>query len=132
MVEIHAYSLAKDGNTFLAKNFQVKEFACSDGSDPVFIARELPMVLQYIRMRAGTSLHINSGYRTPAKNQAVGGAQYSQHLYGTAADIRTPPGQTPAKLAAIAREIMPDWGGVGVYDWGIHVDVRKEKTDWNG
>ena len=53
-------------------------------------------------------------------------------LYGTAADLKTPSGWTPAKLAAIAREIMPDWGGVGVYSWGIHVDVREEKVDWNG
>lgn len=132
MVEIYSYSKAKDGNTYLTKNFQVKEFACSDGTDPIFIAKTLPMVLQYIRMRVGKAVTLNSAYRTPEKNKSVGGATYSQHLYGTAADIATPKGWTPAQLALVAREIMPNWGGVGVYSWGIHVDVREQKTDWNG
>lgn len=133
MVEINAYSLKKDGDKQVAKNFKVKEFACKDGSDVVFIAQTLPMVLQYIRMRTGSAVVINSAYRTVAHNSSpeVGGAEHSQHLYGTAADIKVS-GYTPAKLATIAREIMPDWGGVGVYSWGIHVDVREEKADWNG
>ena len=132
MVEIHVYSLAKDGDKYLTKNFQVKEFACSDGSDPIFIAQTLPMVCQYIRARVGKGIQINSAYRTPAKNKSVGGAEFSQHLYGTAADLKTPNGWTATQLALIAREIMPDWGGGGIYPWGIHVDVRSEKADWNG
>lgn len=132
MVEINAYSLKKDGNKNLSEHFKVKEFACKDGSDTVFVARELPMVCEYIRMRCNKGITINSGYRTPAHNKKEGGVDDSQHLYGTAADLKKPTGITPAKMAAIAREIMPDWGGVGIYDWGIHVDVRKEKADWNG
>lgn len=132
MVEINAYSLAKDGEKYVTKNFQVKEFACSDGSDPVFIAQTLPMVCQYIRARVGKAIKINSAYRTPGKNESVGGAEFSQHLYGTAADLATPKGWTPAQLALVAREVMPDWGGVGIYSWGIHVDVRDSRADWNG
>ena len=33
---------------------------------------------------------INSGYRSPMLNRAVGGAQHSNHLDGCAADIRCP------------------------------------------
>lgn len=131
MVEINAYSVKKDGDKAVAKNFKVKEFACKDGTDTVFIAKTLPMVLQYIRMRCGKAVTVNSAYRTETHNANEGGAAYSQHLYGTAADI-TAKGFTPTTLAGIAREIMPDWGGVGIYSWGIHVDVRAEKTDWNG
>lgn len=132
MVEINAYSLKKDGSKSLTNHFKVKEFACQDGSDTIFIARELPIVCEYIRMRCGKSITINSAYRTTTHNKKVGGTTNSQHLYGTAADLKKPSGFTPAKMASIAREIMPDWGGVGIYDWGIHVDVRKEKADWNG
>lgn len=132
MVEINAYSLKKDGNKYLTKHFRVREFACQDGSDPVFVARELPVVCEYIRMRCGTGINVNSAYRTPAHNKKVGGVTDSQHLYGTAADLKKPTGITPAKMASFAREIMPNWGGVGIYDWGIHVDVRDEKADWNG
>ena len=132
MVEVNVYSLAKEGGKYLTKNFQVKEFACKDGSDPVFIAQTLPMVCQYIRTRVGKSITINSAYRTTEHNKSVCGVDDSQHLYGCAVDLKTPAGWTPAKLAEIAREIMPNWGGVGVYSWGIHVDVRSTKADWNG
>jgi hypothetical protein len=132
MVEIYAYSLKKDGNKKLSAHFQVKEFACQDGSDTVFIARELPMICEYIRMRTGKAFTPNSAYRTPAYNKKVGGVDDSLHTHGAAADIPKLSGYTPSKMAEIAREIMPDWGGVGIYDWGIHVDVRESKSDWNG
>lgn len=129
---IKAYSLKKEGEKYLTKNFQVKEFACQDGSDTIFIAEKLPMVCQYIRMRAGKALKNNSSYRTPAHNRAVAGEEYSMHLYGAAADLKCPAGLTPKQMAGFAREIMPDWGGVGIYSWGIHVDVSPTKRDWNG
>ena len=43
-------------------------------------------------------------------------------------------GQKPAAVAAYARELMPDWGGVGVYAKQnfTHIDVRETSSDWNG
>lgn len=133
MVEINAYSKAKDGGKKLSTNFTVKEFACKDGSDAVLIAPRLVMVLQSIRSRFGAAVTINSGYRTPQYNAKVGGVAHSQHCYGTAADI-TVRGQTPAAVAAYARELMPDWGGVGIYakKGFTHIDVREARADWNG
>lgn len=133
MVEINAYSKAKDGNKKLSTNFKVKEFACKDGSDAVLVAPRLVMVLQSIRSRFGAAVTINSGYRTPQYNAKVGGVAHSQHCYGTAADIVVR-GKTPAQVAAYARQLMPDWGGVGVYSQKgfTHIDVREVKSDWNG
>ena len=131
MVEINAYSKAKDGNKKLSTHFKVKEFACKDGSDAVLVAPRLVMVLQTIRDHFGTAVTINSGYRTPQYNTKVGGVAHSQHCYGTAADISVK-GQKPAAVAAYARELMPDWGGVGVYDSFCHIDVREAKADWKG
>lgn len=131
MVEVVSYSLKEDGNKYLTKNFQVKEFRCKDGSDPIFVAKELAMVLQYIRMRVGKAVTINSAFRTASHNEAEGGVTNSQHCYGTAADIVVK-GYTPKQIASIAREIMPDWGGVGIYSGFTHVDIRAEKADWNG
>lgn len=133
MVEINAYSKKKDGGKKLSSNFTVKEFACSDGSDAVLVAPRLVMVLQSIRSHFGKAVTVNSGYRTPQKNTAVGGAAQSQHCYGTAADIVIK-GVSPAEVAAYAREIMPDWGGVGIYarQGFTHVDVREVKADWTG
>ena len=131
MVEINAYSKAKDGGKKLSKNFTVKEFACKDGSDAVLVAPRLVMVLQSIRSHFGVPVVIHSAYRTPQYNKQANGAEHSQHCYGTAADISVK-GQTPAAVAAYARQLMPDWGGVGIYDTFTHIDVREAKADWNG
>ena len=131
MVEINAYSKAKDGGKKLSTNFAVKEFACKDGSDAVLVAPRLVMVLQSLRSHFCAAVTINSGYRTPQYNARVGGVTDSQHCYGTAADIVVR-GKTPAQVAAYARQLMPDWGGVGVYDSFCHIDVREAKADWKG
>lgn len=128
---IKAYSKAKDGNTKLSANFKVREFACTDGSDPIFIDTELVKVLQKVRNHFGKSVTINSAYRTPTKNKAVGGETYSQHLYGKAADIKVN-GVTPKKVAEYANTLLPNKGGIGTYQTFTHIDVRATKSRWNG
>lgn len=128
---IKAYSKAKDGNKKLSTNFRVKEFACTDGSDPIFIDSDLVTVLQKIRTHFGKSVTITSAYRTPSRNKAVGGETYSQHLYGRAADIKVN-GVTPKKVASYAETILSNRGGIGVYDTFTHIDVRPTKARWNG
>ena len=133
VVEINAYSKKKDGGKKLSSNFRVQEFACGDGTDTVFVAPRLVMVLQSIRSHFGKAVSIHSGYRTPPYNAKVGGVEDSQHTYGTAADISIN-GVSVADVAAYARSIMPDWGGVGIYksQGFVHVDVREARADWNG
>lgn len=126
-----AYSKAKDGNKMLSLNFKVREFACQDGTDPVFIAPELVQVLQKIRSHFRKPVTINSAYRTPGHNMKVGGTQYSQHLYGTAADIVVK-GIDPKTVAAYAETLMPRKGGIGLYSNFVHIDVRAVKSRWNG
>lgn len=126
---IKAYSKAKDGNKKLSANFKVKEFACTDGSDPIFIDTELVNVLQKIRSHFGKSVTITSAYRTPARNKAVGGQTYSQHLYGKAADIKVK-GVAPKKVAEYAEKLLPKSGGIGTYGTFTHIDVRQTKARW--
>lgn len=128
---IHAYSKSKDGPTKLAENFKVSEFACKDGSDVIFVAPDLVDVLQKIRNHFGKPVNINSAYRTPTYNKQVGGATYSQHLYGTAADIRIN-GVAPKDVAAYAESLLSNTGGIGIYNNFVHVDVRRNKSRWNG
>jgi uncharacterized protein YcbK (DUF882 family) len=128
---IKAYSKAKDGNKKLSANFRVKEFACTDGTDPIFIDTELVNVLQKIRNHFGKSVTITSAYRTPTKNKAVGGTTYSQHLYGLAADIKVK-GIAPKTVSAYAEKLLPKKGGIGTYSTFTHIDVRATKARWKG
>ena len=128
---IKAYSKAKDGNKKLSTNFRVKEFACTDGSDPIFIDSDLVNILQKIRTHFGKSVTITSAYRTPGKNKAVGGTTYSQHLYGRAADIKVN-GVSPKKVAAYAETLLKNKGGIGTYSTFTHIDVRTTKSRWKG
>jgi hypothetical protein len=45
------------------------------------------MVLQPVRNHFGKSVTVNSGYRSPEINAAVGGSKTSDHCKGQAADI---------------------------------------------
>ena len=130
---VHAYSKAKDGNTQITANFKVKEFACKDGTDTVFISTGLVQILQQIRYHFGKPITINSGYRTEDYNKSakVGGSAYSQHLYGMAADIVVK-GVSPAKVAEYAETLLPNSGGIGRYDTFTHIDVRRQKSRWKG
>lgn len=130
-VVINAYSKTKDGGKKLSANFKVEEFACSDGSDPIFIAPKLVTILQKIRNHFGKPVIINSAYRTVGKNNAVGGVARSQHLYGTAADIHIV-GVSPKEVAKYAETLLPNTGGIGIYSTFTHIDVREVKSRWNG
>ena len=128
---VKVYSKAKEGNVKLSKNFTVKEFACSDGTDTVFISLALVNLLQKIRNHFGKAVIINSAYRTEAHNKSIGGATYSQHKYGLAADIHIN-GVTPKEIAAYVETLMPSSGGIDIYKSFVHVDVRQVKSRWNG
>ena len=128
---VKVYSKAKEGNVKLSKNFTVKEFACSDGTDTVFISLALVNLLQKIRNHFGKAVIINSAYRTEAHNKSIGGATYSQHKYGLAADIHIN-GVTPKEIADYVETLMPSSGGIGIYKSFVHVDVRQVKSRWNG
>ena len=103
--------MTRDSTRQLSPSFRVREFACK-GSDAVLIDDELVVLLQCIREHFGKPVHITSGYRTAAHNRAVGGAVYSQHQYGRAADIRVS-GVPVEQLAAYAETLLPGTGGIG-------------------
>lgn len=128
---LKAYSVAKDGATYISKNFRVREFRCQDGSDVVFIESDLVDILQKIRDHFGKAVTITSAFRTASHNKKVGGATYSQHCYGKAADIKVS-GVAPSKVAEYVETLMPNTGGIGRYSTFTHVDVRKVKSRWNG
>ena len=116
--------------------FQRAEFRCPCGrcgGFPVEPEERLVRVVDEIRHRLGIPVSIvdagGSGIRCPEHNAEVGGVANSEHLYGRAADLHS--SASPAKMKAVAEEILGNTGGIGLYDWGIHVDTGKYSR-WNG
>lgn len=70
-------------------------------------------LLEPIRTRLNTSIHISSGYRCERVNSAIGGANTSQHCKGMAVDI-TAKGLTVEELYQAIK-----FSGI-VYDQLIH------------
>lgn len=123
---IKSYIMKTEGNTQLGKHFKVKEFACKNGSPVVFIDEYLWTILDILRNKIGKPIIITSGYRTPEWNEKVGGAKYSYHMRGMAADIRVE-GMTPKQVASELNKIAPDECGIIVYRGWVHFDVRTSK-----
>lgn len=124
---VRAYSLAKDGkNLKLAPNFTLKEFACKDGSDVVFVWVGMPDMLQQARYHFKARVILNSFYRTPAYNKKIGGSTYSRHLFGMAADVVVE-GVPPLEVARYFDKFLGDKGCVGLYKNYVHVDGREKK-----
>lgn len=121
----------------LTNNFNLAEFACKDGTPvpSVLMAnvQSLAANLQVLRDYLGESIHVNSGYRTPAYNAKVGGKKNSYHMKAMAGDLTTK-SKTPKQLAAIIEKLIAEkkmmQGGLGIYPGFVHYDVRGTKARW--
>lgn len=120
---VKTYSAAKDGKKQLTPHFRVSEFACKDGTDKILIDTTGVNKLELIRLWAGTSVSINSGYRTADHNRDVGGSPTSKHMQGRAWDIIIK-GKTPAQGAKFAQLIGFTGIEVNRDKNYLHVDTR--------
>ena len=103
---------------------------------PAEMAEETMRMADEIRRRAGVPLKNNSALRCPRWNAHEGGVETSLHQYGKAIDLAPIGGNiSAARLQEIAEQVqaekMPGRGGLGRYDWGVHVDNGKYSR-WNG
>jgi peptidoglycan hydrolase-like protein with peptidoglycan-binding domain len=115
-------------------HFDWTEFASNDGNgfsggkiDATTVkknVRRLMYKLEALRKKAGDQpVTINSGFRSIAWNEVVGGAPNSQHLYGIASDIVVS-GKTPSQVRELAKTC--GFSGIILYDTFVHVDSRIE------
>ena len=126
----------------LSENFTLQELTVSDwasrnnvdNTPPADIIENLKKLadkLEEVRTALGQPININSGYRSPKVNKAIGGKPTSSHQYGLAADIRSPFG-TPEQVCQQIMEAgikfdqlilefpAPDGGG-----W-THIGIGKQ------
>lgn len=138
-MSVKKYSLKKDGEKFLSKHFQVKEFRCKDGSDKILIESGLIDCLEKVYSHFDClKINIVSGYRTSAHDKAVGGRGAGNHVQGKAADFvafKKDGTKISSKEVALYLE---DIGtkGIGYRSGGsetsTHVDQNYRSKKWFG
>ena len=90
------------------------------------VSDELINMLDIVRKKYGKSVVINSGYRTPEHNEAVGGASSSSHLKGLAVDIACKNSTDRFKLINILLQV--GFKRIGMGSTFIHADIDKDKS----
>lgn len=111
-----------------SKYFKQREFGCKC-CGYVNTVDELIVVLDKLREHFDKPVVITSGTRCTAHNKAVGGAKASQHLYGTAADIKVKD-VSPVEVHKYLITTYPNEYGIGMYNTFTHIDVRPYKARW--
>lgn len=113
---------------------------CGNGAD--ILDQELITMFEKLRSAIGkfygkeVILEITSGFRCIIKNQNLKrqgypAAKNSLHLSGQAFDI-IPHGITSAQLVKFCQKLHAEkkilTGGLGVYNWGIHIDTGRRRN----
>ena len=103
----------------LSEHFVLGEFTRSNSHsniynvpthEAIYNLKNLYKWLEVLRERSGGPIRINSGYRSPAVNKAVGGVATSNHLTGCAADIRVTGMEQLIRYAAILLDYADETG----------------------
>lgn len=83
-------------------------------------------VLDPAREKIGKPITVNSGYRCPELNKAVGGKPTSQHVQGEAADLTTGNREGNKRLYEIIRDNLQFDQLINEHDYAwIHVSYRQ-------
>jgi len=107
-------------------HFSRSEFACKHCGE-VHISPRLEEMADIAREVAGVPFIINSGYRCPGHNKAVGGREDSAHVRGYAMDIATPDSFT--RFRVLMGAVLADFRRIGIYPTFIHMDCDPEKPE---
>lgn len=108
--------------------FNYSEFDSPDvqGSGQLMDKTLLEM-LDEVREIVGEPIIITSGFRTPAHNEAVGGAENSSHLKGLAVDIACDNSIDRFDLINCLLDV--GFSRIGVAKTFIHADIDPDKSN---
>lgn len=121
-----------------SKYFKLSEFEASDTAKAKKIDNSIPVkyvpnvqelvttILDPLRIAWGSGIHINSGYRSPALNKAVGGSQTSAHSYALAADLKP----TNGKIAEFKKFAIGWLKNHSEIKWDQVIDEYSGAASW--
>ena len=120
-IDLHAI----EGDARISENMQLGEIAEPYKGQWAVVQPHLVEKLQAIRDAVGP-LVVASGYRSPAYNRHVGGAEHSRHMYGDAVDIYGLEASLPTVVNA-CKDLRASY--IKMYDSHVHCDWRDEPLD---
>ena len=126
-------SIKHTPNYYVTKHFMYSDFLCPCCDRlrivPAFYSHV--GLLEQMREDLDFAILINSGYRCKDHNAEVGGAPKSWHLL-FATDIR-PENNDQDNLRALYKMALSlNFGGIGLYETYLHLDLRPEPVRWRG
>lgn len=112
----------------LSPHFSEHECACRCGCGFNQVSPRLLGLAEKVREILGAPMIVHSVCRCPARNKETGGAAESQHLRGRAMDFHVKGLDHEEAYKKIRSAFnsgqLTELGGLFLYDWGVHIDIR--------
>ena len=106
-----------------APYFKEDEFKCKCCGKVIVDETFLDMLLE-ARKRDNVPFIINSGYRCPTNNKAVGGKADSDHLKGKGVDIKATDSKT--RFAVVRSAINTGFNRIGISKSFVHLGYNED------
>ena len=123
------FGIGSDTVEMLSPHFSLDECKCCCGCGLCSVTPRLLALAEAVRDILKEPMIVHSVCRCKAHNAAVGGSPTSKHLKGQAMDFHVRGLSPVAVYNAIVKAWhdgkLPELGGVGLYDWGVHIDIAK-------
>ena len=115
--------------TYLSPHFTDDELRCPHCGKYRITPGLLKLVEKVRSILGDKPMIVHSAYRCSAHNAEVGGKPNSRHTKGEAMDFHVT-GMPPAQIyicltSAWQHGELAELGGIGLYDWGVHIDTAK-------
>ena len=127
----------------LTNNFSLEELTRSEiasrkgldntpDAETIANLTELALALEKVRDLLGHPVHINSAYRGPKVNSAVGGSKTSAHMRGFAADFVCPAFGTPSDICHAIMDSTIAYDQL-IHEFGawVHISVDPQMRRMN-
>ena len=117
-------------NYYVTDHFMYSDFLCPC-CDRIKIVPGMYRHIALLDRMAGDfgDIIVTSGYRCEAHNREVGGSPRSWHmLFATDITVDGADRDTLNELYKLAIDL--DFGGIGLYESHLHLDIRPEKVRW--
>ncbi|MDY2647929.1 MAG: D-Ala-D-Ala carboxypeptidase family metallohydrolase [Pyramidobacter porci] len=113
----------------LSPHFAKDECVCRCGCGLCNATPRLLALAEKVRSILKEPMHVHSVCRCKAHNAKQGGSPTSKHLKGQAMDFHCERLSPLVVYNAVAQAWydgrLPELGGIGLYNWGVHIDIAK-------